>query len=105
MCNFLEYKGMRLLFDAYLLTLDAIFRALCHVCLGDLIIADGPLSWFFRYQGRIQAIRFPFLCVWNLCGGQRTRDTGNRPSLRRSLGSIFRECESSPPTHGPRPET
>ena len=87
MCNVLEYKGAWVS-----MTPDAGFRPM------SFHHADGALSVFvfFRYQGSLQAIRFSFLRVWDLVRRQRTRNAGDCSSLRRSIGSVFRECESPP---------
>ena len=85
------------LFDAFPLILDAAFCVSFHVRV--LLWFDQLLrerSLVSRYQGRLQAIRFAFLRVWNLSGRQRARDAGDRPSLCRSLGSVLRERESFP---------
>jgi hypothetical protein len=52
-------------------------------------------SFNFRYQGRLQAICFPFLRLRDLGDGQRARDPGDRPPLRGSLRSILWKRESS----------
>jgi len=80
MCNFLEYKGTWLSVPRVML--DHCRRNGCFV---------------FRFKGRLQAVCFPFLRVRDISWRQRTGDAGDRPSLRRSLGSVFRKRESLSP--------
>ena len=60
---------------------------------GTFDLDDGTYRFVLRHEGGLQKIRFSFLCVWDLRGGQRARDVGDRPSLRRSLGSVLRKRE------------
>ena len=92
MCNFLEYKGA--CFPYPYPSHRNIRSRVTLGHLGPLIALIRVFLSFFRYQGCIQAICFPFLCVWDLSDRQRTRDAGDRPSLRRSPRSVFRKRES-----------
>ena len=101
MCNFLEYKGA--CFPYPYPSHRNIRSRVTLGHLGPLIVLIRVFLSFFRYQGCIQAICIPFLCVWDLSDRQRTRDAGDRPSLRRSPRSVFRKRESTSPPPSPAP--